>query len=677
MAKDKAVYAPGELSRVRNNLGNVNADEAKRMAELLGGEVGVEKSVTPEKTGYTSEGQGNHSKSQPMRRIEILPDDADEKPIRLSKKSSKGKKADPEDDPAISVNPSYLERIKMDRFAAQTNFEIKSIFQLPASYLSIFKKNPDFVNPGFITQKMVDYYKKIESLVASTRTLFPRNNIKNNEQLRKMSPFMFSVLDIIRHWNIERISSDMARMQSRPKAVKCSDFSEILRAVYKPLFILGQLDLEVHIKGSYKLLYKILYIDNPIDAKDKYQELIRSSLASYEVISKEIHYLLYPLLMKLLSDKWLPYHRFFLERKNRIMAFLNVTEKDCISPENMAQIDEKSLEESDPKNEAVKVQESTKLEEDPEAAARQAANEAERKALERGLRTLEALFPQAGWDKLDTYPDLYGYFAKVLDLKKGYELIAPTDPLLQVAILMRIMEELVFGLRYVSFEIIEGVDGHLEEIVNGWRDYETNFTQEYLARLIEYCQLLESSADSRTSNYAKRLYAELQWIKRLCFLPHYRFDNVVASSIKKSTIPPLYPEIRRLRKYLTIVASGIEQGSKQGGAEKQAVCKGINNPWAPYNFQVANPLSLRLNALLGQTKRNNASLVYFTLSVVTVLDYFVNNEDSWAYGDNSGTLFRSINGEGIIPQFGVDDKIDADALFKQVMKARKKEPNQE
>ena len=151
----------------------------------------------------------------------------------------------------------------------------------------------------------------------------------------------------------------------------------------------------------------------------------------------------------------------------------------------------------------------------------------------------------------------------------------------------------------------------------------------------------------------------------------------MASSIKKSTIPPLYPEIRRLRKYLTIVASGIEQGSKQGGAEKQAVCKGINNPWAPYNFQVANPLSLRLNALLGQTKRNNASLVYFTLSVVTVLDYFVNNEDSWAYGDNSGTLFRSINGEGIIPQFGVDDKIDADALFKQVMKARKKEPNQE
>ncbi|MDR2485600.1 MAG: hypothetical protein LBD55_09415 [Treponema sp.] len=675
MAKEKAVYAPGELSRIRNNLGNVNADEAKRMAELLGGEVGVEKSETPEKTGYTSGGgKGNRSKSQPMRRIEILADDAGEKPARLSKKSSKEKKPDPEDDPSIPINPSYLERIKMDRFAAQTNFEIKSIFQLPASYLSIFKKNPDFVNPGFITQKMADYYKKIESLVASTRTLFPRNNIKNNEQLRKMSPFMFSVLDVIRHWNIERISSDMARMQARPKTVKFSDFSEILRAVYKPLFILGRLDFEVHIKGSYKLLYKILYIDNPIDAKDKYQELIRSSLASYEEVSREIHYLLYPLLMKLLSDKWLPYHRFFLERKNRIMAFLNVTEKDRISPENMAQRDEKSLEEADPKNEEVKVQEPAKPEEDPETAARQAANESERKALERGLRTLESLFPQAGWDKLDAYPDLYGYFAKVLDLKKGYELIAPTDPLLQVAILMRIMEELVFGLRYVSFEITEGIDGHLEEIVNNWRDYETNFNQEYLARLIEYCQLLESSLDSRTSNYAKRLYAELQWIKRLCFLPHYRFDSVVASSIKKSAIPPLYPEIRRLRKYLTVVASGIEQGSKQGGAEKQAVCKGINNPWAPYNFQVANPLSLRLNALLGQPKRNNASLVYFTLSVVTVLDYFVNNEDSWAYENSSGTLFRSINGEGIIPQFGVDDKIDADALFKQVMKARKKEP---
>jgi hypothetical protein len=79
------------------------------------------------------------------------------------------------------------------------------------------------------------------------------------------------------------------------------------------------------------------------------------------------------------------------------------------------------------------------------------------------------------------------------------------------------------------------------------------------------------------------------------------------------------------------------------------------------------PLSMRLNALLPPQKRNNASIIYFTLSVVTVLDYFVNNEDSWAYENNDALLFRSKDGTGIIPQFGIEEKIDADALFKQVL----------
>ncbi|MDR0561325.1 MAG: hypothetical protein LBG73_01375 [Spirochaetaceae bacterium] len=666
MAKDKAIYAPGELQRVRQNLGSIDPNEAKRMAEMLGGEVGVERSPEPEKIKTPLRKPG---KAQPMRRIEVAEGGEENFGGSVVKKTPEKKKPIPEDDPSIPIHPGYFERLKMDRYAAEGTFEIKSLFQLPATFFSFFRRNPDYVNPGFVHQRMDDYYKKIELLVNSTRTMFPRNNIKNNEQLKKMSPFMFSILDTIRHWNIERISSDMAKMQARPKTVKVSDFTEILRAVYKPLFVMELLDIDLHIKGAYKLLYKVLYLDNPIEAKDKYQETIRTAVSAFESISKDLHFLLYPLLLKLLSNNWLPYQRFFIERRNRFMAFLNVTEKERISPESMFQKSEE--EENQPQTETPE-QPEEKI--DPQAAARHAANVAEQKAVDRGLRTLESLFPQAGWDRLEEFPDLYVYFAKVLDLKKGYELISPSDSLLQFAVLMRIMEELLFGLRYVTFEMIDGVDGHLEEIINQWGEYGVNFSQEYLSRLVEYCQVLEtSSADARGSIYAKRTYSELQWIKRLCFFPHYQFTSLGGSPIKKSAITPLYPEIRRLRKYLTVVAAGIEQGGKLGGAEKQAPCKGIANPWASYNFQVANPLSMRLNALLPPQKRNNASLIYFTLSVVTVLDYFVNNEDSWAYENNDAPLFRSKDGAGIIPQFGIEEKIDADALFKQVMKERQKE----
>ncbi|MDR2111003.1 MAG: hypothetical protein LBP32_06820, partial [Spirochaetaceae bacterium] len=315
-----------------------------------------------------------------------------------------------------------------------------------------------------------------------------------------------------------------------------------------------------------------------------------------------------------------------------------------------------------------------------EEKAKQNAFENEKKAVERGLQTLEALFPKAGWDRLSLYPDLYPYFSDVFNLKKGYDLIAPTDPLQQIAVLMHILEELFFGLRYVAFGVIEGVDGNpsrvddvLGKIINNWRGFiELSFDKDYLPRLSEYCRILDNAVESRTSSYVKRILNELHWVKRLYFLPYYRFESVFPPTFQKKDVEPLYPEFRQLRKYLTAVAAGIEQGNKQGGAEKRAPCDGIDNPWEPYVFQVPNPLSIRLDALLGNKKRNNASLIFFSLSVAVVLDHLVNNENSWAYADRSGPLFRSVDSEGVTPLFGVDMKIDAEAIFKQAMKQRER-----
>ena len=681
MAKEKAVYAPGELNKVRQNLGSIDEKEAKRMANILGGEVGVEKKEGAARNAPTRRARpSGGAKSQPKRRVGIASDEEEKNIVVKHPKET----LDPDDDPSIPIDTGFFDRLKMDRYAAQPEFEIKSMFQVIATMFSLSRKSNDFVNPAFINRRLPEYYEKIELLVVSTRSILPRQNVKNNEQLKKMSPFLYSVLDVIRNWNVERISSDMARMQVHPKTVRINDMAEILRAVYKPLFILEQLEYEVHIKGAYKLLYKILYIDNPGDAKEKYQELIRSALVAYETISIEFRYLLYPLLMKLLSNHWLSYHDFFSERSNRIMAFLNISEKDRLSPENFNKPEEKEEgekktedgEKTQAENSETAEATTAKEGEKPEDTAKQVANESEKKALDRGLKVLESLFPQAGWDKLETYPDLYVYFAKVLDLKHGYELIAPSDPVLQAIILTYILENLIVGLRAVTFEFVEGIDEHLDKILNSWRDYEDSFEREYLTRLSEYCQLVDSVADARNSSYAKRLHGELQWIRRLCFFPHYRFETVNVSSMKRDVITSLYSEVRKLRKYLTIVASSIEQGTKQGGAEKQIPCKGIANPWTPYKFQVTNPLSMRLNALLSPSKRNNASLVYFTLSVVTVLDYFMNSEDSWAYSPNEKPIFRSIDGDAEKPQFGIDKKTDADAIFKQVLQNKQKEKDQ-
>ncbi|MDR2143945.1 MAG: hypothetical protein LBP29_06215 [Treponema sp.] len=707
MAKNKAIYAPGELAKVRDKLGNLDEKEAKRMAQILGGEVGYERTdrQEPHKHKVRSETvEVAVGGKRPFRRVETAELAAtEEREHSAKRKPSRKKGNDPDDDPSVPVKANYWERVRMDKYMGQMEFEIKTSGQVLFSMLSLLNDPPDMVSPVFVNRRMNDYYRRIELLVTSVRSLLPRNNLKRNEQLKKVSPFAFAVLDTFRYWNIEQISGNLSKIQARPRNARVQDFQAILRDIYRPLYILEKLDLETHIKGSFKLLYKILYLENPTEAKNKYQELIRNAILSYGIVCRDIRYQLYPLLLKLLSSYWIPYDLFFLERKKRIQAFLQVTGKNRIQP-NMGAADgdsgetgedtlapedgqtpeeEQALETGedgnpDPKTEDVFDESDMNEPLTEEERTKRHYEELEKKAVDRSLSTLEVLFPKAGWERIRVYPDLYPYFSDVFRFKKGVELIAPTDPMQQVFILMRILEELFFGLRYVSFGAITGPDGNQEhidvpigKIVNDWqKNAEMAFEREYFPRLDEYCRLLENTAESRTSNYAKRLLNELHWAKRLYFLPYYKFDSIMPPPFQKNAITAIYPEIKQLRKYLTAVAAGIDQGNKHGGMEKQAPCDGIDNPWSPYVFQVPNPLSTRLDALLSPKKRNNASLVFFTLAITVLLDHLVNNEDSWAYSQKTGFLFRSENNEGIRPLFGIETKIDSEAIFRQALKKR-------
>ncbi|MCL1814356.1 MAG: hypothetical protein FWG27_00825 [Treponema sp.] len=698
MAKNKAVYAPGELSKTRDRLKieHLDVEEAKRMTQLLGGEIGYERTDEQEsamrkpKRVRNETVEINIGNRRRSRRIDIVGSDEEESISLKEYRKRKKKENDPTDDPLVPVKANYWERVKIDKYCGQVEFGIKSSSQVLVSMLSILSDPPDNVSPVFVNKRMNDCYKRIEILVTSVRTLFPRNNLKRNERLKKASPFAFSILDTIRYWNIDQISTNLSRIQTRPRNAKVSDFSEILREIYKPLYILEQLDMETHIKGAFKLLYKVLFLEDPTEAKGKYQELIRTALLSYGVIYRDVRYQLYPLLMKLLSGSLVPYEFFFQERKNRIKAFLQLSEKNRISPQM-----ENAITEAEVAEIGEKTEEAEKAEEHPETKEvfdesnmdeplteeeriKQQAQESKAKTLERGIAVLETLFPKAGWDRIIMFPDLYSYFSDVFHLKKGVELIAPTDPLQQVYILCRILEEFFFGLRYTSFGTIIGSDGSPEQlndsmnrIINNWQSFtESSFEKEYLPRLTEYCQLLENTAESRTSNYAKRLLNELHWTKRLFFFPYYKFESIMPPPFQKNATNSLYPELRSLKRYLSSVAAGIEQGNKRGGADQRAPCDGIENPWDPYVFQVPNPVSKRLDMLLAPKKRNNASLVYFTLAITVVLDYLLNDEDSWAYNSRTGFLFRSENGEGIRPLFGVDGKIDTEQLFKTALKKR-------
>jgi hypothetical protein len=218
------------------------------------------------------------------------------------------------------------------------------------------------------------------------------------------------------------------------------------------------------------------------------------------------------------------------------------------------------------------------------------------------------------------------------------------------------------------------VEDQLGNVMNNWQNYiNAGFNKDYFPRLAEYCQMLEQSIDAKNSAFTRRIIAELNWAKRFYFLPYHKFGTFGPPPIQKQDTIAIYAEIRKLRKYLSAVAAGIDHGNNQGGAEAKVRCDGIDNPWETYKFAISNPISSRLDMLLPPKKRNNAMLVLFSLSVAAVLDHLVNNESSWAYDGRSGPLFRSVNNEGIRPLFGVDAKLDADAIFRQTVKLRQQE----
>jgi len=693
MAKnDKAIYAPGELSRVRDKLGVTDDAEAKRMAQLLGGEVGTERREDQKQKRDTVDVSVDGKK---RRRIDLAPPD-DEK--RSSVKKQTGPY--PGDDPTIPLRLGYGERVKMDQFAGQMLFEVKSPLQVLTSTLSFFKTPTDYINPRFVTLRMNEYYNKVERLVTATRNLFPKSNSKRNAQLKRASPFVYRILEVIRGWDIEHIARNISELQSHPRSVKSVDFTEVLRGIYKPLFILDDLNTE-KIKAAFKLIYKVLYIESPIEAKDKYQIIIRNIISYLGDIRRNVQFGLYPLLMKLISDRFVRYERIFIERRRRFLAFLNVTETVQLNSEELAEqqidtIDVEELQKNITEEEIHAVEEeednSADIEDledgeelkpedpnDPKVIERKAKEEAERaqqKAMDQGRSALETLFPKAGWEKLDEFPDLYQYFANVYNLKGGYELIPRTDPVQQVAVLLHILDDLFIGLRYVNFGNITGSDGktvkvsdEISETLNNWRSFiQESFSRTYLPRLSEYCRLLENSKESRMSPYAKKIVNELHWIKRLYFLPYYKFESMGPPPFSKNDVVQIYSEIRKLRVNLTAIAKGIEQGMRAGGAANKSPCAGINNPWETYNFQVPNPISKRMDMMFPPERKMNATIIFFSLSAITVLDHIVNNENSWAYENRAGPLFRSVKDEGIVPLFGVDEKIDADQLFKDTLK---------
>jgi hypothetical protein len=668
MADKKAIYAPGELDKVKNRLGPIDEKEAKRLQKVLGGEVGHEKSDSDKpagsashRSGKSSGGGGRPVGGKPKHTVEVAPTEGET--------GNKTKNAAPR---IVTAGiPNYLERVKMDMCAGETEFGIKTPWQVFISRISFFRTPPDLVSSWFVKDRLNEYYSQIETLVTSVRLMFPRNNLERNTKVQKISPYAFNVLNVMRQIRIDLISSEIGKIQAHPRNAQVREFIVMLREIYKPIYLLENLSVDKHINEAFNILYKISFVDNPNAETEKMLRTISTCLAAWQYISGKVRLYLYPLLMKLLSTFYEPYDLFFAENEDRISAFLGLKNEDKIhAPANVAIINDVQKDDfadgKDEENELSQIEEFS-----DKTVAEQKTDQAEAKVVEHGLKILENLFPKAGWSALNTFPDFYPYFADVLEMKKNSDILSPEDPVQLALVLSQCIEELLYGFRAIQFSGNDANGKPIGAIIDDWHNTLTSsFDKQYLPRVSEYAHFFEHSGSSRTSTYAVNLVTDIHWLRRYYFLPYYDYKSPTPPSFKKNDVVALYPLVRHLRKELTTLAASIDASNKAGGQSAKMFVEGIKNPWDPYVFEVNNPLSIRLNFLLPRKQRTNVSLLFFTLAIITVLDNHLNNQNSVAYNTDNEKVFRCSDAEGKVPVLWVDKKSNTMALFKQAIAAK-------
>ncbi|MDR2521743.1 MAG: hypothetical protein LBC72_04215 [Spirochaetaceae bacterium] len=665
---DKPLYARGELDAVKKRLGPISDDEARKMQAILGGEVGKERSSVDEQPRPAKRQDAGGRK--PARIVEAL----DTSPQR------EGDHAGGHGRKVALERPAFSDRIKMDVLCGDHEFSIKTWLQVLISRFSFLRPPPDRVSAYFVRRVLVDYCNNLDYLVNETRMLFPRNKQALSEKVKSISSFSFTVLDTIRRWNIEAIHSEKNKLLRHAGNAYVSDFSLLLYHVYRPIYMLECLEVNPHIETVYNTLYRILFLENASTETEKKKHLIGKVISSFMFVCKDVRRRLYPLFLKTVSSKFYYYDDFFIECEENIESFLGVSKVDRIMPPaDIIAGDIFSQENPEVSEEIADAGEVNALL-DAEAGSAPGFSETEQKAFDKGLDILNSLFPRAGFLSIYEFPDFYPYFADVKSLPKGAELIAPEDPCALVLILSSIIEELLYGFRKIRFTAIGGDAGRgsgdeanvsFDSLLDNWQKITNeSFERQYIPRIQECTQLFQhATSQKKGSPYALKLRSAIHWTRKYFFFPYYVYKDNTPPPFKKSDITALYPFVRQIRKSLSLLATEIGKAQKTGGREKLAMVEGIENPWDSYLFQIENPLSKRLNALLAKNQRDNVSLIFFTLAIVTVLDDIMNDERSFVYANDVPKLFRT-GEDGETPVLWVAKAQDTFQMFKESSMAR-------
>lgn len=610
-------YNPGELDRTRSNLGALSREEAKRMAEILGGEVGIEKTDRALQEKYDKIKKESETRNS-LRAVKDYSGSSRNKNTARNKDQQVYSGHYRQKSVLSQTRIGYFDRIKIDRIASRPEHRIKSRSALLSSYFSFLIKNKDIVNPEFIIDGDRYYYSHIESLV--TKLKFLLKQVQPSIFKNYMNPFYREILKLLVSWDLETLNSILCSLQKKPRNREVKDCSELCRQIYFPIFMLGDTDLK-YVYGAVDRLYRILCLvkqDEPeelLSLKENFLDVKEK----IKIVFKDIAYTCYPLLLKLTSSKFYYYRELRKRNLTRIQDFLELDQIQILTPPG-------SIEELGKKQYSLKHLQNKLQKEKEELLNRMKPEITDRDENEISSTPefLEQLFPESNWNRFRDFPDFYPYFHPLFKFPKGTELIAPEDPLQQVVILGAIIQELLYGFR--SIKIHSDSQAALEMIIDSWHLFIDDLIQKkYTNLLVEYCRSIEKGEDTATKKFSQKLLTDIYWFKRRFIFPFIKFRILYKSESVPLKAPKFYTQVRNF--YLSLSSLMDEFDNSK---ERQKIIENYN---LPFKLDIKNITSYRLKKILEAENiaPTNENLIRHTLQLVSMLDFLLNSANSPYY----------------------------------------------
>lgn len=663
-------YEPGELDKTRKNLGFVEAEEAKKMVGVLGGEIGLEKSAPVDEKAIRRVRSARVAQNlrSGNRAVFRKGDGVDEQSTII-------KTTAPASTPTAgtTVRKDILPRLdnktrnKMEKLMMLPEYGIKTNYGI-FNFLNGLRKNGyDRVSDQFASITLEAYISRLKNFHNNVIKLISIAPAPIQEKINRSSAPQYKMLKVIGDWSVPSLDAMCKKLMRNPSSITVSTLVPVTRLMYK--FILS-----VFFLGEQKFVDFLKLVYGEINAYPKAQRemliaLVQGITADWMYVYQRIPRGMYPLLLRMCSNEFYEFSELFTKQLGKVFNFLGITKYDIVL-----------LERPSAETEAQSTNTGEKSENTGNGDIKSSDQE-EFKGAAMGLKVLDQIFPGAGWLSLETFPDMYPFYQPLYHFQDGVNLISPENPLQITIILVKIIEDLFEGCRHLVFESeknksksrVENVvlPDSLSTIINEWSDYrEIVFEKLYLPNLRDFVNNLYAQRDFLKNQYGKRLMSNLQWHIYHNFLPYMKFEQLLLDKpSNESKVRILPTRVSILVDELARVTTAADAAQSEGAEFEE-----IPNIFAPYKFSLPNVVSQRINVLLGSTRQKqgaratNLNLLKYTYAVASVLDWWINCKTSPAYSGTKIPVCR-ISAEDGRPIFSVPERDDQNLLFARSIKA--------